>query len=243
MYTSSAVYMNCSTCLFSAKHVITCAACYHNYRLVRAIYNTCISLCYTDGVYIMATWRKNISGYGMVEGLSDIFQDKVAKSSHQYVLKPCWKYASTRNVIIPLEQHIINNVLSRWRNPLHQYIPEVGRIISDALFNLDRFLYSHESEYIILIHRSGLYCDMEKNLGAIQLIACFNPEGLELYTFNEMKVFFDTMRLVNTGNILEFDILDKIEFEHELHRASFCSELLSKGGTELNWPFYGWSLD
>ena len=188
----------------------------------------------------MDTKAKTISVYGMTQGCAEIFEDKTSDMEKEGVSCELFKYKNTRNIIIPIDHKWIGDLFIRWGNVFYDKISNELVLFTEALFRLQQFFYSHMVEYIIVVYQSGPYTN--KGLGAVQVIASFNPEGLDLYNFNEMRIFFSVLRQVNTGIPLEFEICEKTDFALEIKHALDFGQILCKGGSSVHWPFYGWSL-
>ena len=191
--------------------------------------------------HMMDVRAKKIPVYGMAEELVEIYEDNTSKKGGQGVLFNYFDGKNTRNIIIPICKSWINSLLLRWGNGLCDIVPVQVIVLANALFDLQQFLYSHMSEFIFIIHQNEPGIHTNSNTGAVQIIASFNPEGIDLFCFNQMRLFFKALRGINTPIPLQFEIQNKNDFATEIHTAFYSGQVLCKGGNGVHHPFYGWS--
>ena len=152
------------------------------------------------------------------------------------------KYKNIKNIIIPIEQVYVKDIIRKWKNSSFIGLPSNLEKLVDSLKSLEKQLYQYESEYIILIQARGHYTYInEEDAGAIQIVACFSPSEIDIEYFSQVASFFNVIKTCSLSCVTITQLRFKWQFDREIRNSFFKEYLLACGTTSRYWPFYGWT--
>ena len=172
-----------------------------------------------------------------------IYKDIITEQTEHDFFNDELCYKNVKNLVFNIKRVHLKEFVQCWENGITCDTDHYTLILVNTLLALKLFLFSHECDYISILHEKGYFREREEDKFSIQLIVGLKPKGFNLSLFSQLNQFYSKLNALKVEIEIDVVLEKKWHFCKELFLCLHNTSILDMGQSGNVRPFYGWSQE